>query len=79
MGEALIDERGCLVIPYEIREDLNLRPELRLRVLPRGKDLVLTPAVGADEFISQLKGCVHGSKVKPEDLKKIWGGDHAHH
>ena len=79
MGEAVIDDRGRIVIPNEIREELNLRPELRLRVFPKGKDLVLTPAVGADEFISLLKGCVHGSKVKPEDLKKIWGGDHAHH
>jgi AbrB family looped-hinge helix DNA binding protein len=79
MGEAVIDERGRIVIPTEIRTELNLRPEQKLRVSTRGKELVLSPEVGVDEFISQLKGCVRGSKVRPEDLKAIWGVDHPHH
>ena len=78
MGEAVIDERGRIVIPNEIREELNLRPEQKLKVTPKGRDLVLTPAVDADEFIGELKGCVHGSRIKPEELKNIWGGDHPH-
>lgn len=79
MGEAVIDERGRIVIPRELRAELDLRSEQRLRVSRRGKELVLTPEVGVDEFISQLKGCVHGSKVRPEDLKEIWGVAHPHH
>jgi AbrB family looped-hinge helix DNA binding protein len=78
MGEAVIDERGRIVIPNEIREELNLRPEQKLKVTPRGRELVLSPSVGAEEFIEQLKGCVHGSKVRPEELKNIWSGDHPH-
>jgi AbrB family looped-hinge helix DNA binding protein len=78
MGEAVIDERGRIVIPNEIREELKLRPEQKLRISTKGRDLVLSPEVGAEEFISQLKGCVRGSKVKPEDLKAIWGVGHAH-
>ena len=78
MGEAVIDDRGRIVIPNEVREELNLRPEQRLKVVPKGRDLVLTPEIGAEEFIGQLKGCVHGSKVRPEDLKNIWGEAHAH-
>lgn len=79
MGEAVIDERGRIVIPNEIRAELKLRPEQRLRISIRGNDLVLSPEAGANEFISGLKGCVHGSKVKPEDLKEIWGVRHSHH
>jgi AbrB family looped-hinge helix DNA binding protein len=79
MGEAVIDERGRIVIPNEIRAELNLRPEQKLKVMPRGRELVLSPAVGTEEFISQLKGCIHGSKVKPEELKTIWGESHPHH
>lgn len=79
MGEAVIDERGRIVIPNEIRVELKLRPEQKLRIATKGKELVLSPEVDAEEFVSQLKGCVHGSKVKPEDLKAIWGVKHPHH
>lgn len=79
MGEAVIDGRGRIVIPNEIREELKLRPEQKLRISTKGKELVLSPEIEADEFISQLKGCVHGSGIKPEDLKTIWGVDHANH
>ncbi len=79
MGEAVIDERGRIVIPNEIRAELKLRPEQRLRISTKGKELVLSPEVGVDEFISGLKGCIHGSKIKPEDLKAIWGVGHPHH
>jgi AbrB family looped-hinge helix DNA binding protein len=78
MGEAVIDERGRIVIPNEIRAELKLRPEQKLRISTNGKELVLSPEIGVEEFVSGLKGCVHGSKVKPGDLKTIWGVDHPH-
>ena len=79
MGEAVIDERGRIVIPNEIRAELKLRPEQKLRISKKGKDLLLSPEVSADEFISELRGCVHGSKIRPTDLKNIWGVGHTHH
>jgi AbrB family looped-hinge helix DNA binding protein len=79
MGEAVIDERGRIVIPNEIRAELKLRPGQKLRISTKGNELVLSPEVGVDEFISGLKGCVHGSRIKPEDLKAIWGVGHPHH
>ena len=74
----MIDERGRIVIPNDIRSELRLRPDQRLKVSTKGKELVLSPEVGVEEFVSQLKGCVKGSKVRPEDLKEIWGVDHPH-
>jgi AbrB family looped-hinge helix DNA binding protein len=78
MGEAVIDERGRIVIPNEIRAELKLRPDQRLRISTKGKELLLSPEIGVDEFISGLRGCVHGSKIRPEELKAIWGVGHPH-
>lgn len=78
MGEAVIDDRGRIVIPSEIRAELNLRPEQRLRIEAKGRELILRPSVDADEFIAQLRGCVSGSKLKAEELKDIWGVRHPH-
>jgi AbrB family looped-hinge helix DNA binding protein len=79
MGEAKIDGRGRIVIPNEVRAELNLRPEQRLKISTKGKELIIVPEVGVDEFIAQLKGCIRGSKVRPEDLKQIWGVVHDYH
>jgi len=79
MGEAVIDERGRIVIPNERRAELNLRPEQRLRVSTNGKELILSPEASVDEFVAGLRGCVRGSRVRPEELKAIWGARHAHH
>jgi len=79
MGEAVIDERGRIVIPNELRAELKLRPEQKLRISTKGRELLLSPEISVDEFISGLRGCVHGSKIKPQDLKSIWGVDHPHH
>ena len=79
MGEAVIDERGRIVIPNEIRVELNLRPEQKLRVSTKDNELVLSPEVSLEQFVVGLRGCVHGSKIEPEELKSIWGVEHPHH
>ena len=79
MGDAVIDERGRIVIPNDIRVELKLRPDQRFRVSAKGKELLLSPEASVDEFVAGLKGCVRGSKIRPEDLKTIWGVEHPHH
>lgn len=79
MGELFIDERGRVVIPKEIREKLDLKPNQRLIIQLREGEIVLKPTVNAEQFITQLKGCVHGSHIKPSELKEIWGPKRAHH
>lgn len=79
MGEVLIDQRGRVVIPKEVRDKFDLKPNQRLIVEAREKEIVLKPAVTVEEFIAELKGCVHSSKIKPSKLKEIWGVEHAHH
>jgi AbrB family looped-hinge helix DNA binding protein len=73
MGITSIDKRGRVVIPKELREKLGLKPEQRIVLELRGDELVLKPALSVEDFIAELKGCIHGSRIKPEELKRIWG------
>lgn len=79
MGQTLLDERGRVVIPKEIREKLDLKPNQSLIVEVRGKEVVLKPVLDVENFIAELKGCVRRSRIKPSELKEIWGIAHAHH
>lgn len=75
-----MDDRGRIVIPSEVREELKLRPEQKLTIETRNKrELILRPEPNAEEFIAEMKGCVARSKIKPGELKQIWGVDHPHH
>ena len=79
MGLTSLDDRGRVLIPKELREKLGLRPDQRFLVEVRGEEIVLKPTLDAEKFIAELKGCVHGSRIKPRELKEIWGVKHAHH
>lgn len=79
MGQTSLDERGRIVIPKEAREKLGLKPNQRLLVRVREGEIVLRPPTGAGEFIAELRGCVTGSRIKPSELKEMWGVKHANH
>ncbi|MBS7645344.1 MAG: AbrB/MazE/SpoVT family DNA-binding domain-containing protein [Candidatus Bathyarchaeia archaeon] len=79
MGLTSLDGHGRVVIPKEIRDKLGLKPNQRLLVEVKDGWIVLRPASDAKKFIAGLRGCIRGSKVKPEELKEIWGASHAHH
>ncbi|RLI41043.1 hypothetical protein DRO64_08110, partial [Candidatus Bathyarchaeota archaeon] len=73
MGLTSLDDRGRVVIPKELREKLGLRPDQRFLIEVRGDEIVLKPALDVEKFIAELKGCVHGSRIRPHELKEIWG------
>lgn len=79
MGTTSIDERGRVLIPKDIRDELDLRPNRQLRIEVQEKSLLIKPLLSADEVAQNLRGCVKGSKIKPEELKRIWGTEHDHH
>lgn len=78
MEEATLDKWGRVIIPREIRETLGLRPNQKLIVETKGKEIVLRPVIQVETFSKELRGCVHGSKVEPMKLKENWGITHAH-
>ena len=79
MGLTSLDERGRVIIPKEVRDRLGLKPNQHLLVEARNGEIVLKPALNTEKFIAELRGCIQGSKIKPEELKEIWGISHAHH
>jgi AbrB family looped-hinge helix DNA binding protein len=79
MGTTSIDERGRILIPKDIREELDLRPDKQLRIEVQEGSLVIKPLLTAGEVAENLRGCVKGSEVKPQELKRIWGTEHDHH
>jgi len=79
VGLTSLDNRGRIVIPKELREKLGLRPDQRFLIEVRGEEIILKPMLNVEKFISELKGCVHGSRIRPHKLKEIWGVKHAHH
>jgi len=79
MGTANIDERGRVVIPKELRQKIGLKPDQKVVIEARGEEIILKPAANVGKFAKELKGCVRGSKLKPSELKEIWGSIHAHH
>ena len=73
MGESVLDERGRIVIPKEIRRALHLRPNQKLTIEAHAGQIVIKPTIDVEEFMAQLKGCISGSSIEPSELKEIWG------
>lgn len=73
MEKTKVEQMGRILIPKSIREKTGMRPgeEVEIRV-EQGK-IVIKPLLNVEIFSRELKGCVEGSKIKPKDLKDIWG------
>lgn len=53
-----ISSKGQIVIPAELREQLNLGTGTKVSIQREGNVLILRPIT--DEFIDGLAGCTHG-------------------
>jgi AbrB family looped-hinge helix DNA binding protein len=71
-----LDRRGRVIIPKKVRDRLGLKPNQRLLLEVRNGEIMLKPALNTEKFIAELRGCIQGSKIKPEELKEIWGISH---
>ena len=71
-NEVEIEERGRILIPKELREEMKLKSGQKLLIERRGKEIIMKPSINSKEFVSELRGCVKKSKIKPMEIKKIW-------
>ena len=72
MGKSIIEERGRVLIPKELRDELKLKPGQHVLV-EKGKDCVtIRPAADLKHFSSELRGCVKKSRIDPREIKHIW-------
>jgi AbrB family looped-hinge helix DNA binding protein len=61
-----IDERGRILLPKEIREEMNLKPSEEMFVMSAGKDMVLLRKVNVRKMLGDII-----EKAKGIDLDKL--------
>lgn len=72
MGKSVIEERGRVLIPKDIREEMNLKPGQHVIVEKKENCITIRPSIDVKQFSSELRGCVKKSKIRPMDIKNIW-------
>lgn len=74
--DAIIDKKGRVVIPRDLRVRLSLSEGKRVRLSVDEERVIMTKRVSPDEFVREMEGCVkEGSripKINPLDVKRIW-------
>ncbi|MGA2663633.1 MAG: AbrB/MazE/SpoVT family DNA-binding domain-containing protein [Nitrososphaerales archaeon] len=79
MTETVVDSKGRVVIPDEVRKELGLAEGSKVRVSIAdggGSIIVMKPSLDPDAFIEQTEGSLkRGSKARATDplrLKEVW-------
>lgn len=77
MSESILDSKGRVLIPEELRKKAGLTTGSKLKLrIESGDTLKITKSIPPKRFIEELEGVIKkGSSVKREDplkLKEIW-------
>ena len=74
MEEAVVDDRGRVLIPKHMRESLGLQPGRQARLEMEDGRLIITPPTSPEEFIRKMEGCIKKGTptMDPLKLKEIW-------
>ena len=74
MDEVVVDDRGRILIPKEMRDRLGLRKGNRAKVEVLDGKLILMPLVSAARFIEEMEGCIREGEpaTDPMRLKEMW-------
>ena len=63
-----ISSKGQLVIPAELRAEMNLAPGTKVSIQRQGNSLILHPVT--PEFIDGLIGCTKGAGAEREQMHR---------
>jgi AbrB family looped-hinge helix DNA binding protein len=73
MIEVIIDSKGRISLPAEIRKELGIKPGDKIRVFLDGKKIIFIPSVTPEEFIDKMEGKLKfKEKLAVEDIKNVW-------
>lgn len=74
LEEVVIDDRGRILIPKEIRDRLGLQPGNTARLEVEEGKLIIMPPLSPDEFIKRMEGCITKGEpaMDPLKLKEVW-------
>ncbi len=61
-----MDERGRVLLPKEIREEMNLKPSEELLIINAGKEMILLKKVNVKQMLGDII-----DRVKGFDLEKL--------
>ncbi|MCZ7358029.1 MAG: AbrB/MazE/SpoVT family DNA-binding domain-containing protein [Candidatus Methanoperedens sp.] len=61
-----MDERGRVLLPKEIREEMNLKPSEELLIINAGKEMILLKKVNVKQMLGDII-----DRVKGLDLEKL--------
>jgi len=74
--EVIVDKKGRIVIPRQLREGLGLHEGAKVRLTLEERKIIIMRPVAPEEFIREMEGCIkEGSpipEIDPLELKKIW-------
>ena len=72
--EVIIDGKGRVLIPKEVRDKLGLRAGGKARLKVEKENIVIMPPVSPDEFIKDMEGCIKegAPTIDPLTLKEMW-------
>jgi len=72
--EVVVDEKGRVLIPKEIRDKVGLKAGGRARLKVEKENIIIIPPVSPEEFIKEMEGCIREGTPSsdPLKLKKIW-------
>jgi len=77
VGEAVVDKKGRIVIPRNLREELGLHRGAKVRLTLEEKRILITRPITPEKFIHEMEGCIRENSsipmINPLELKKIWG------
>ncbi len=72
--ETIVDSKGRILIPKEIREKIGLKAGDRTRLKVEEGKIIVIPPISPEEFIEEMEGCIKEGTptIDPLRLKKIW-------
>jgi AbrB family looped-hinge helix DNA binding protein len=72
--EAIVDRKGRILIPKEIREKIGLQAGRKVRIKVDKEKVIVTPLISPEEFIEEMEGCIKEGTptIDPLKLKEMW-------
>ncbi len=72
--EVVVDSKGRILIPKEVRDRLGLKPGGRAQLKVEKETIIIIPPISPEEFIEEMEGCIKegNSTIDPLKLKEIW-------
>jgi AbrB family looped-hinge helix DNA binding protein len=74
--EAIIDDKGRIVISKDVRDSLGLKSGMKVKLHREANRIIIEKSLSSEEFIEKMEGFIKNDSgipvSDPIDLKNIW-------